>query len=130
MRLYGHRWNIETCFNQLKTHAKMNALKCQTRDGVIKELIMYLIVWNLVRLAMIRFARRADVSVWRVSFVDAVRWLSALLAAVPPTQLQLLINPDRPNRWEPRLLKRRLKLYDMLNEPRQNLKSKHRARYG
>lgn len=129
-QLYGHRWNIETCFNQLKTHARMNTLKCQSRDGVIKELIMYLIVWNLVRLTMIRFARRAGVSVWRVSFVDAVRWLCALLAAVPPTQLQLLINPARRNRWEPRLLKRRLKLYDMLNEPRQNLKSKHRARYG
>ena len=129
-RLYGHRWSIETCFNQLKTHAKMNTLKCQTRDGVIKELIMYLIAWNLVRLAMIRFARRTGVSVWRVSFIDATRWLCALLAAPPPTQLQLLINPDRRNRWEPRLLKRRLKLYDMLNEPRQNLKSKHRARYG
>lgn len=45
-RLYGHRWNIETCFNQLKTHAKMNALKSRTAEGVTKELIMYLIVWN------------------------------------------------------------------------------------
>lgn len=45
-RLYGHRWSIETCFNQLKTHAKMNALKSHSRDGLIKELIMYLIVWN------------------------------------------------------------------------------------
>lgn len=35
-RLYGHRWNIETCFNQLKTHAKMNTLKSQTVKGVIK----------------------------------------------------------------------------------------------
>ena len=37
VRLYGHRWNIETCFNQLKTHAKMNTLKCKDVDGVIKD---------------------------------------------------------------------------------------------
>ena len=129
MRLYGHRWNIETCFNQLKTHAKMNTLKSQSVEGVIKELIMYLIVWNLVRLTMAKFAATAGVSVWRVSFIDTVRWLCALLHAVPTTQLRLLINPDRPGRWEPRKLKRRIKEYDLLKEPRQNLKAKHRARY-
>lgn len=129
MRLYGHRWNIETCFNQLKTHAKMNALKSQSVQGVIKELIIYLIVWNLVRMTMAKFAQRAGVSVWRVSFLDTVRWLCALLQAPPPTELRLLINPDRPGRWDPRKLKRRIKEYDLLKEPRQNLKAKHRARY-
>ena len=78
-RLYGHRWSIETCFNQLKTHAKMNTLKCKDVDGVVKELIMYLIVWNLVRMTMAKFAQRIGVSVWRVSFVDAVRGLCTLL---------------------------------------------------
>lgn len=129
MRLYGHRWNIETCFNQLKTHAGMNTLKSQSVQGVIKELIMYLIVWNLVRMTMARFARAAGVSVWRVSFVDALRWLCALLRGPQPTAVNLLINPERPGRWQPRKLKRRIKQYDLLNEPRQNLKAKHRARY-
>jgi hypothetical protein len=127
-RLYGHRWNIETCFNQLKTHAKMNTLKCKGVDGVIKELIMYLIVWNLVRMTMTRFARRIGVSVWRVSFIDTVRWLCMLLQGPRPTTLDLLLNPDRPGRWEPRKLKRRIKEYDLLSEPRQNLKAKYRAR--
>src|SRR5205085_5704251 len=72
-RLYGHRWNIETCFNQLKTHAKMNALKSRTVQGVIKELIMYLIIWNLVRMTTQKFAAAAGVSVWRVSFIDTMR---------------------------------------------------------
>ena len=129
MRLYGHRWNIETCFNQLKTHAKMNTLKSQTVDGVIKELIMYLIVWNLVRMMMTRFAQAAGVSVRRVSFLDSLRCLRALLRSEPARHLRLLLNPDRPRRWEPRKLKRRLKEYDLLKEPRQNLTAKHRARY-
>jgi hypothetical protein len=129
MRLYGHRWNIETCFNQLKTHAKMNTLKSHSALGVIKELIMYLIVWNLVRATMAQYAAAAGASVWRVSFIDTLRWLCALLHPTPATKPRLLINPDRPGRWEPRKLKRRSKPYDLLTEPRQNLKSKHRARY-
>ena len=129
-RLYGHRWQIETCFNQLKTHAGMNMLKCQSVAGVIKELIMYLIVWNLVRLTMLQFAQRAGVSVWRVSFIDTVRCLCRLLQpARSPVHVDLLINPDRPDRWEPRAIKRRMKQHDLLREPRQNLKAKHRARY-
>jgi DDE family transposase len=127
-RLYGHRWNIEICFNQLKTHAKMNTLKCKDLNGVTKELIMYLIVWNLVRMTMAKFAQRAEVSVWRVSFIDTMRWLCTLLQGPRQTSLKLILNPDRPGRWEPRKLKRRMKQYHLLTEPRQNLKSKHRAR--
>jgi len=129
MRLYGHRWNIETCFNQLKTHAKMNVLKSKSVDGVIKELMMYLIVWNLVRMTMAQFAAHAGVSVWRVSFLDTMRWLCALLQPQSSSTMQLLINPQRPGRWEPRKIKRRLKEYDLLKEPRENLKAKRRARY-
>ncbi len=130
MRLYGHRWNIETCFNQLKTHAKMNTLKSKTVEGVIKELMIYLIVWNLVRMTMLKFAQRAGVNMWRVSFIDTMRWLCALLQPGCVLTTRLLINPDRPGRWEPRKLKRRLKEYDLLKEPRQNLKAKHSARCG
>ena len=130
MRLYGYRWQMETCFNQLKTHAKMNTLKSQTVQGVIKELIMYLIVWNLVRMTMLKFARRAGVSAWRVSFIDTLRWLCVLLQGPRPTELKLLINPYRPGRWEPRKLKRRQKEYDLLTEPRASLKAKWSARYG
>jgi len=129
LRLYGHRWNIETCFNQLKTHAKMNTLKCQDVDGVIKELIMYLIVWNLVRMTMAKFAQQANTSVWRVSFIDTVRCLCSLLQNPAADSVSLLINPDRVDRWEPRKLKRRPKEYGVLNQPRSILKANHRARY-
>lgn len=128
-RLYGHRWNMETCFNQLKTHAKMNMLHSRTPEGVIKELIMYLIVWNLVRMTMMRFASRVGVSAWRVSFIDAMRCLGVLLQAPASEEIRLLLNPDRPDRWEPRKLKQRIKEYDLLTEPRRQLKAKHRARY-
>jgi hypothetical protein len=65
-----------------------------------------MIVWNLVRMTMAKFAQRVGVSAWRVSFIDAVRWLCILWQAPRPTEMKLLLNPDRPGRWEPRKLKR------------------------
>jgi DDE family transposase len=129
VRLYGHRWNIETCFNQLKTHAKMNTLRCQTVEGVVKELLVYLIVWNLVRMTMARFAEQAGISPWRISFTDTLRCLAVLFQSPARQEVRLLINSDRPDRWDPRKLKRRIKAYDLLNESRQRLKAKHEARY-
>jgi Transposase DDE domain len=128
-RLYGHRWNIETCFNQMKTHARMNTLRCQTVEGVVKELLVYLIVWNLVRMTMTRFAEQAGVSPWRISFIDTLRCLAVLLQAPARQEVELLIHPDRPDRWEPRKLKRRIKEYDLLMESRQRLKAKMEARW-
>ena len=75
--LYGHRWQIETCFNHLKTTMKMNVLRCTTLDGVKKELAVYLAAYNLVRLAMLKAAQEQRVSPDRISFVDAQRWLLA-----------------------------------------------------
>jgi hypothetical protein len=56
---------------------KMNVLKCETVDGVMKELAVYLMVYNLARLAMLKAAAAQGVSVLRISFVDALRWLLA-----------------------------------------------------
>jgi IS4 transposase len=75
--LYGHRWTIETCFDHLKTTMKMNVLRCRTVEGVEKELAVYLAAYNLVRLTMLKAAEGRHVSVWRISFVDAMRWLAA-----------------------------------------------------
>ena len=41
---------------------KMDVLKCRTVDGVQKELTMYAIAYNLVRLTMCEAAERQDVA--------------------------------------------------------------------
>src|SRR5579859_1207413 len=48
--LYGRRWQIETNFRHLKQALGMDVLHCRTVDGVRKELTMYALVYNLVRL--------------------------------------------------------------------------------
>lgn len=120
--LYGQRWQIETCLGHLKTTMKMNVLKCQSVDGVMKELAVYLLVYNLVRLAMLKAARRQRVSVRRISFVDALRWLCCRMLGVGGVE-QLLINPYRPNRREPRVIRRRIKEFNLMKRPRVELKN-------
>ena len=118
--VYGLRWTIETCFDHLKTSMNMDVLRCQTVCGVMKELTMFLLVYNLVRMTMCAAARRQGVQPDRISFVDALRWLAT---ARPNDPLpDLVINPLRPGRVEPRARKRRPKEYDLLNKPRATLK--------
>jgi hypothetical protein len=119
--LYGQRWRIEGCFNQLKTHMKMNVLKCKTIEGVLKELAVYLLVYNLVRIAILRAAEDQQVSVNRISFIDTLRHLACRMLGLSGVA-RLRINPHRPGRWEPRVLRRRMKPYDLMTRPRAELK--------
>jgi hypothetical protein len=119
--LYGQRWRIEGCFHQLKTHMKMNVLKCKTVEGVLKELAVYLLVYNLVRIALLRAAGDQRVSVERISFIDALRRLACRMLGLAGLA-RLIINRHRPGRFQPRVLRRRIKPYDLLTRPRAELK--------
>lgn len=119
--LYGRRWEIETCLNHLKTTMRMNVLKCQSVDGVLKELAVYLLVYNLVRLIMLQYAHEHGVAPGRVSFADALRWLCCRMLGLAAVA-SLLINPDRPGRREPRVIRRRIKEYNLMKRPRAELK--------
>lgn len=118
--LYGQRWQIELNFRHLKQTLRMDVLRCKSVEGVRKELLVYALVYNLVRLVMLKAAQEQGVPVERISFVDAVRWLASALDQVPV--LRLRTNPYRPGRWEPRAVKRRPKEYDRLNKPRKVLR--------
>jgi hypothetical protein len=119
--LYQQRWQIETNLRHLKTTMKMEVLHCQTVNGVMKELAMFALAYNLVRLVMLEASRRQEVPVDRISFVDALRWLRS---AEPGTPLpDLIVNPDRPERFEPRVVKRRPKEYDRMTRPREQLRN-------
>jgi hypothetical protein len=118
--LYGLRWEIETNFRHLKTTMKMAQLKCQSPDGVMKELMIFVLVYNMVRAAMMHAAQHQGIDdANRISFIDTMRWLCSILAE-PPTRLmpEIIVNRSRKGRWCPRVLKRRPKEYDRMNKPR------------
>jgi Transposase DDE domain len=120
--LYHRRWRVETNFKHIKITMKMDVLRCQTVEGVLKELTMFALVYNLVRVVMVEAAHRQNVDVERISFIDALRWLAT---AKPQAVLRKLIeNPDRQGKVEPRVRKRRPKQYPLMNEPRAILRKR------
>jgi hypothetical protein len=119
--LYGQRWQIETNFAHLKTTMRMDVLRSKTVAGVRKELAVFAIVYNLVRLVMWKAAQREQIRVQRISFVDALRWL-AEASRQPTLPLRLIFNRYRPGRHKPRARKRRPIEYDLLMIPRWQLR--------
>jgi hypothetical protein len=118
--LYGIRWQVETNLSHLKRTLGMDVLRCETVRGVKKELLVFALVYNLVRAVMMEASRRQEVALERISFIDALRWLAT---ARPGADLpDLVINPHRPNRVEPRQVKRRPKSYSLMTKPRDVLR--------
>ena len=118
--LYRQRWRVETSLAQLKTSMQMDVLHCKTVAGVLKELTVFALVYNLVRLVMCQSATLQHLSVERISFLDALRWLGAPNTGIPLAAL--IVNPIRPHRVEPRVKKRRPKPFPLMITPRQELR--------
>lgn len=114
------RWDVETNIGHLKTTMKMRTLRCKSEDGVRKELAMFALAYNLVRLVMLQAATRQEAPVSRISFIDALKWMRHAKAGdeLPA----LLVNPARPKRIEPRAVKRRPRGYKLMNQPRDTLR--------
>jgi hypothetical protein len=143
--VYQRRWRLELCFRDLKTTMGMETMSCRSPQMVHKELLMYLIAHNLIRCLMAEAASLHDVELDRLSFkgaVDATRHFSNALAKARTKKqrrrleavlLKILAEdqvPDRPNRREPRAVKRRPKPYPLLTRPRGKYKEiPHRSRY-
>lgn len=118
--LYDARWGVETNLRHLKQTMKMDVLKCKTVDGILKELHIYALIYNLVRLVMCEAAARQGVATDRISFADAYRWLTR---AAPDEEVpELIVNPTRLGRVEPRVRKRRPKQYPLMKKPRDQLR--------
>jgi Transposase DDE domain len=127
--LYRSRWHIELDLRNIKTTLGMEQLSCQTPAMAIKEIWVYLLAYNLIRLMMAQAALLAQrlprqlsfkhtVQIWiawtqhadRIDHDDKLHGLFVLIA-------QQRVG-DRPGRIEPRALKRRHKPYPMLTKPR------------
>ena len=112
----------------------MDVLRCKTPELVRKEIWTHVIAYNLIRALMLHAACLYHTDSARVSFAgacDALRqWLPhlACLAATPALCRALIRDllaviahdrvPLRPNRSEPRAVKRRPKNYHLLTKPR------------
>lgn len=143
--LYARRWQIELWFRDLKTSMGMDVLRCESPKMIHKELEMFFIAYNLIRCLMLQASRTYQVDLHRLSFkgtVDSTRQFAAALAqARSRTKQKTIIAgllrsiaadavPYRPDRREPRAVKRRPNPCSYLTKPRHQFKdSQHRNRY-
>jgi len=129
--LYRRRWQAELNLRSLKIVMQMDQLRCKKPHRVRNEFYMHLVAYNLIRKVMTLAAAKVGVEPWTVSFkgtlqtlarmaplldtnVSIAIWCDALLKAVATH-----VVGDRPDRFEPRLRKRRPKPYKHLRMPRE-----------
>jgi len=143
--LYARRWRLELCLRDLKTTMGMEVLRCKTPAMAQKDLLAYLVAHNLIRCVMAEAVARDPVDLERVSFkgsLDALRQYSAAIAQARNRKMRRQLWEDllgnlvrdlvrkRPQRTEPRAVKRRPKPYPLLNQPRRRfVEISHRSRY-
>jgi hypothetical protein len=137
--LYRERWNNETDLSSLKVTLQMDVLRCKTPELVHKEIWTHVIAYNLIRTIMAQSCSRAGTLPREVSFKATVQTLEAfqpLIAAQgchSSADRMVLYGKvldaiavhrvgNRPDRFEPRLRKRRTKKYDYMMKPRNETK--------
>lgn len=135
-RIYRTRWHVELDFRTIKVTMQMEVLRCKTPAMVRKEIWMHLLAYNLIRTVMAEAAARHEVRPREVSFKGAWQTLSAYRPLVEqaasnslPAYYDDLLEAiayhrvgDRPDRYEPRAIKRRPKSQKLLTMPRHEAK--------
>lgn len=117
--LYGERWQIEVCFRDLKRTLNMSMISARTIQGVQKEVLAFILLYNLIRKVMLEAARCQGVPPDRISFIDAMLWL---LYSAPGMPLpELVVNPCRTRNAQPRQLKNARRRFSQLKHSRAEL---------
>jgi Transposase DDE domain len=139
--LYRARWHAELDLRSIKSSMQMRELRCKTPELVRQEVWAHLLAYNLIRTVMAQAAAKHDLEPRSISFKGAMQTLEAfrpllelqtagdaagrsrlyhdLLAAIATHRVA-----DRPDRYEPRVKKRRRNHYGWLTKPRAELKRK------
>ena len=134
--LYRARWNNELDLRSIKITLQMDEMRCKTPELVRKEIWTHILAYNLIRTIMAQAATKHDLLPRTISFKGALQTLEAFQpmiamngAASRKSLYQTILDAiathrvgDRPNRFEPRLIKRRPKRYVYLCKPRNDTK--------
>jgi hypothetical protein len=130
--LYRGRWLAELDIRTIKITLDMDILRCKTPAMVRREIWAHLLAYNMIRRSILQSARASERSPRELSFTAAMQgiaasWTVAVLAT--PDRFGMLVDAhlanlaghrvgNRPNRVEPRAIKRRPKPHRLLMKPR------------
>jgi len=138
MYLYKSRWNIELDIRHIKTTMGMEALSCQSPEMADKEIWVYLLAYNLIRLIMIESALLCDITPRQLSFKHTIQLWQTYRQQIGVENDDLEITQEflvlvaqlrlgnRVRKPEPRVLKKRPKPYPMMVRPRSVLRQEIR----
>lgn len=135
--LYLRRWRMELWLRDIKITMDMDMLRTKTPARVRAELAMFLVGYNLIRTVMFDTCKVSKRRLEQLSFQSALMrfglwcaglrrstrimaWLLGYQAML--SDLARDLNPDRPGRYEPRVVKRRPKPFARMQQPRQVLR--------
>ena len=122
--LYKKRWNIEVDFRNIKTTLGMDILSCKTPEMCEKEIWIYFLANNLLRLLIAQSAIIYDLTPRQISFKHALQIVNTYLLLeqqIDENILALIAKRtvgNRPGRMETRAVKRRPKPHKLLIVPR------------
>jgi hypothetical protein len=136
--LYRQRWHVELDIEALKITLGMDVLRCKTPAMVEKEIWVCLLAYNLIRQVALQAALEAELLPRQISFSAAMQAIAAswtTILCLDDAKARTLIAAylsgiashqvgDRPDRVEPRAIKRRPKPHRLLQEPRSTAKAK------
>jgi hypothetical protein len=132
--LFRRRWQAELNLRSLKTVMQMEHLRCKKPHRVRNEIRAHMLAYNLVRGVMVEAAADGDVQPWQISFKATLTTISDMLPVLglssqPEELCGVLLRccwkhavGNRPDRYEPRVLKRRQKKYKLMQKPRREYK--------
>lgn len=129
---YTERWLVELDFRSIKTHMKMDMLRCKSPDMIQKEIAVHLLAYNLIRASIARAATAKGKIPRHISFMTAVQLfiegitlmmlLSGRLLKQAVTGLLDAIASipigRQKRKKQPRAIKRRPKAYPLLTMSR------------
>lgn len=126
--LYKSRWNVELDIRHIKDTLGMDVLSCKTPEMAMKEVWVYLLAYNIIRVMMAQSALLADTIPRNISFKHCLQsWLIYMQSSLGKIEenLEFLFQMmaqqrvgNRPGRIEPRAVKRRPKAYPLLTKSR------------
>jgi hypothetical protein len=132
--LYRRRWLAELYIRTIKITLGMDVLRCRTPEMVRREMWTCLLAYNLVRRTMLQASATSGAAKppRELSFAAGMQAIAAGWTTMPlldesrrskviDVHLENLARQqvgDRPNRVEPRAIKRRPKPHHLLRKPR------------
>ena len=132
--LFRRRWQAELNLRSLKTVMQMDHLRCKKPHRVRNELRVHMLAYNLIRQVMAEAAIEGGVEPWKISFKATLTTVTDMLPVLGMIHnadelcdvlyaccLRHVVG-DRPDRYEPRVRKRRPKNYKLMQKPRRQYK--------